>query len=162
MFYSWYASDTQKPVSSSAYVLIPQKFGGGYIEEHNYKGDGIFGGQNIYELVADWNKDALSEKNDKIWLKPNEKSFAQTVEGKQAYSIACKVYRQKTRAWRSFKSQTVKQMKNLYGENYKANLGLDIACYDEQNEILPFPIKITEKPALYEAMNFSRFYIEEE
>lgn len=38
------------------YVLVPKEFGGGHIEEDNYEGYGVFGGHDIYELVAQWNK----------------------------------------------------------------------------------------------------------
>lgn len=160
--FSWYASDTGNLITDTAYVLIPKAFGGGYIEEHNYKGDGVFGNQNIYELIADWNKEALTIKDDKVWLKPVNKHFANTEEGRQLFSAAWKSYKSKIKAWKNFKYQAEKQMKNTFGENYKFNLGIDIACYDSQNKHLPFPIKITEFPSVYENTKFSKFCIDGE
>lgn len=62
-FFSWVTADTNVSISNRysdkgafpVYVLIPEEFGGGYIKEENYEGFGIFGGQDIYELIARWN-----------------------------------------------------------------------------------------------------------
>ena len=43
------------------------------------------------------------------------------------------------------------EMADKYGNDWKRILGIDIACYDEQNEALPYPIKITHNEnAIYE------------
>lgn len=62
-FFSWLTCDTKRSISNNCsykgtfpvYVLIPQEFGGGYIEEKDYEGYGVFGGKDIYDLVAHWN-----------------------------------------------------------------------------------------------------------
>ena len=62
-FFSWKTSDTNRSISNvhssrgafKVYVLIPNEFGGGYIEEDSYDGYGRFGGEDIYALVARWN-----------------------------------------------------------------------------------------------------------
>lgn len=42
-------------------------------------------------------------------------------------------------------------MKEKYGDDFKRNIGIDIACYDEQNFTIPYPIKIThDANAVYE------------
>ena len=59
-----------------SYVLVPEEYREKYgdvdsphhIEHDYYMGDGIFGRYDIYDLVADWNKDSLRERlglNDK-------------------------------------------------------------------------------------------------
>jgi hypothetical protein len=105
-FFSWKTSDTNRSISNQyssrgtfpVYVLIPQEFGGGYIKEENYEGYGVFGGKDIYTLVANWN---CPEK--------------------------------------------------CVGDDDKdRDIGIDIACYDEENDKLKYPIKITEKPMKYE------------
>lgn len=71
-FFSWKTSDTNKSISNiyssrgtfPVYVLIPEEFGGGYIEEINYEGYGNFGGQDIYSLVARWNNPELCNGDD--------------------------------------------------------------------------------------------------
>ena len=63
-FFSWMTCDTNRSISNTyssrgtfpVYVLIPKEFGGGHIEEDNYEGYGVFGGHDIYCLVAQWNK----------------------------------------------------------------------------------------------------------
>lgn len=105
-FFSWKTSDTNKSISNTysskgsfpVYVLIPQEFGGGYIEECNYEGYGEFGGQDVYALVARWNKPELCNGDDE----------------------------------------------------HDRGIGIDIACYDEDNEKLKYPIKITERIIPYE------------
>ena len=62
-FFSWKTSDTNVSISNKyssrgafpVYLLIPEEFGGGYIEEDDYEGYGIFGGRDAYALVAQWN-----------------------------------------------------------------------------------------------------------
>ena len=44
-------------IGEEAYVLIPKEFGGGHIYESRYDGYGNFGGKDIFELVADWNRE---------------------------------------------------------------------------------------------------------
>ena len=34
------------------------------------------------------------------------------------------------------------EMREKYSDDYKRIIGIDIACYDEQNASLPYPIKI--------------------
>lgn len=41
-------------------------------------------------------------------------------------------------------------MKEKYGRNYLREIGIDIACYDEDNAVLKYPIKITTKEMEYE------------
>jgi hypothetical protein len=42
-------------------------------------------------------------------------------------------------------------MKEKYGEDYKRSIGIDIACYNDQNAALKYPIKIAErKNSVYE------------
>lgn len=47
-------------VADDVYVLVPKEFGGGHILETEYDGYGNFGGHDIYDLVADWNKEYIT------------------------------------------------------------------------------------------------------
>lgn len=105
-FFSWKTSDTERSICNAysgrktfpVFVLIPKEFGGGYILEENYEGYGVFGGQDIYALVARWNcpeRCSGRDEEDRI-------------------------------------------------------IGIEIACYDEDNAKLKYPIKITAKFKEYE------------
>lgn len=62
-FFSWITSDTNKSISNAytkrgalpVYLLIPKEFGGGAIYEDDYEGYGEFGGEDAYDLLAQWN-----------------------------------------------------------------------------------------------------------
>lgn len=73
-FFSWKTSDTKESISnkysvlgtSTVYVLLPD---GGHIKESHYEGYGVFGGHDIYALVAQWNcpeKCTGDEQHDRI------------------------------------------------------------------------------------------------
>lgn len=116
-FFSWITSDTKRSISNMyscrgtfpVYVLIPEEFGGGYIEEKSYQGYGNFGGRDIYALVAQWNKPELCKNKDGSWKSDED----------------CR------------------------------SIGISIACYDQDNQKLHYPIKITEYPTKYEAATVS-------
>ena len=63
--FSWYASDTHRAIRSEnpfpVYALRPD--GAPFLEE-SYEGYGVFGGQDIYDLVADWNRKYLAAHPD--------------------------------------------------------------------------------------------------
>ena len=47
-------------------------------------------------------------------------------------------------------------MSQKYGKDWKRDIGIDIACYDEQNEDIPYPIKITSKVMEYDSVSPSK------
>ena len=69
--FSWLDCITEEQIVDdkhrNVYVLIPKEFGGGHIVEHCYDGYGHFGGEDIFDLVAYWNRDILSEKPNFIF-----------------------------------------------------------------------------------------------
>lgn len=115
-------------VPRKVYVLVPKEFGGGHITETCYDGYGNFGGCDIYDLVVDWNigdlEHILRHKDEfrSGWVSRYEDAFIALKEGKA-----------------------------LPDGVDKRSLGIAIACYDEDNELLRYPIKIThDKDAVYE------------
>lgn len=84
-------------VPRKVYVLVPKEFGGGHIEETCYNGYGDFGGNDIYELVVDWNKAHLDEyRKDKTfegeWFQKMgsvEEAFEKMEKRVIGISIAC-------------------------------------------------------------------------
>lgn len=63
-FFSWMTCDTRRSIANRyssrktfpVYVLIPKEFGGGHLMESDYEGYGVFGGEDVYALVALWNR----------------------------------------------------------------------------------------------------------
>lgn len=60
--FSWITSDTEESIGAvgtgherMVYLLIPDAFGGGSFKEDAYEGYGVFGGHDVYEVVALWN-----------------------------------------------------------------------------------------------------------
>lgn len=116
------------------YVACPD---GTYLKEEYYDGYGIFGGKDIYDLVVDWNKDnlvdILSNKNYKLHcdgsrLIPVAQAF---IEGKSEEEIR-KIY-----------AEVGGPFARSVPQDWKRNIGIAIACYDEDNARLKYPIKIT-------------------
>lgn len=180
--YSWLDCITKKPVKCgkavNVYVLIPAEFGGGTIKETCYNGYGDFGGCDIYELVAEWNRDKITDKIiDKLESleKPQRENFCglwffeaeeMQKEGKTAEEIkeADEAARDEhyTRALNryNYEIQMLNDFRNgleddemiaKYGEDYLREIGINLACYDKDNKHLAYPIKIThDAGAIYE------------
>ena len=66
--FSWLDCKTKEQVVDNklrdVYVLVPKEFGGGHLLERRYNGYGIFGGRDIYALVAEWNRPELCIGNE--------------------------------------------------------------------------------------------------
>lgn len=137
--FSWLDCVTEEQIIDNkvkdVYVLVPKEFHKEYgerIKEYCYDGYGNFGGYDIYDLVADWNREYLSKHPEheatdtKVSEKKWYKAYADLSKSREevAEKALCK-------EWRS--------------------IGIDIACYDEDNAKLPYPIKITYNDnAIYE------------
>lgn len=138
--FSWIYSDTNKQLiddkEADAYLLVPKKFQHKYgkaIYEGCYEGYGVFGGQDVYDLVAEWNKDCIPEIIRRIrngtWHCTVGKKDIANLEGYYIDAdIDCEV------RW----------------------LGIIMACYDEDNFALEYPIKITSKAMSYEEADASK------
>lgn len=120
-------------VVADSYLLVPPPFQSKYgkaIKETCYDGYGNFGKYDVYDLIIEWNKDfipmIIKQRNGKV------------ADGKDMY---------------------INDLMNYYeGKEISVPLrylGIDIACYDEDNESLPFPIKITSVPCEYDSVGAS-------
>lgn len=130
--------------SLPCYVLIPKEFGGGHICEFNYDGYGHFGCYDIYDLVFEWNRNYLQNFFDNLdtWecgFSDNElKALEKASKEKVKVSFD----------WEDYEYD--------FDGIEKRELGIVLACYDEDNSRLKYPIKITHNPkATYEDCGFS-------
>jgi len=134
--FSWIYSDTNKQVidnkRADTYLLVPKPFQKKYgkaIYESCYDGYGRFGryDYDIYDLIPEWNKEMIPEIIRRIkdgnWKCSTSEN---DVTNLQAYydgkEIDCEL------RW----------------------LGIVMACYDEDNAALEYPIKITTREMEYE------------
>lgn len=127
----------------NVYVLIPKEFGGGHILETRYDGYGHFGGHDIFDLVADWNREYLTEDFELPYSKTKLKD-----------TEWAKFYFDHSNSRKEIEEKVCANSDRNYFE-YRY-IGIALACYDEDNEALPFPIKITYDPhACYELCSVS-------
>lgn len=150
--FSWITCDTKEQVVNNeikdVYVLVPKEFGGENILEQCYDGYGIFGRYDIYDLVADWNKNYITIEN---LIKPDRKRYGNRPEDEELFKTALEEYEKNCKKLEDFKVLSDKEMKEKYGEEFKREIGISIACYDEQNAMLKYPIKIARlKNSVYE------------
>lgn len=157
--FSWKYCDSKNRMicgkQKNSYLLIPAEFGGGHIVETYYDGYGHIGCVDVYEAVADWNRKYLTEEMINV---PDRRSWDDTHEGQERYVRAIMKYHYRRRRLMDFhngKSGTV--MRKKYGEDWKREIGIDIACEDKDNARLKYPIKIAEKEdSVYEKCRYSK------
>ena len=178
--FSWIYSDTHKQllddVYAETYLLVPKPFQEKYgkaIYEGCYDGYGNFGRSDVYELVALWNRENLpsetralrlpkveeygglfdSEKEElrKKGMTEEEIKKADAEKQQEYCDKAILRYKKVLLRNKDFANNVPDNvMKEKYGRNYLREIGIDIACYDEDNAVLKYPIKITTKEMEYE------------
>ena len=179
--FSWIYSDTNKQLfdnyKADTYLLVPPPFQEKYgkaIYEGCYDGYGRFGKYDVYDLIAEWNREFLSE--DMLRDKPKLENYgglydfekrslaeqgyseeeinAKDLEQKQKYfENGMARYKESVQRLLDYKSGlSDAEMAKKYNKDWKREIGIDIACYDEQNASIPYSIKITTKPMAYETV----------
>lgn len=166
--FSWCTSDTRKSIPSvidayegapgTVYLLNP--FGKPYRED-DYKGYGEFGSRDVFELVAEWNREYLSSA---ILEKPKipEGFYGEGVgavhEMKLArYNALCAAIEDYAHG------ATDEQMETRHraifdvtlGPDWKRCLGIALTSSEERHVKLKYPIKIVEKPCAYDKAGIS-------
>lgn len=134
-FFSWKFADTKNKkrliIEKAAYVLCPD---GTVLYEPWYNGYGIFAGKDIYDLVADWNREFLSRNPDFIVKSENKKVCDFVWYPK---------YSDLTLTPREIERQLREEGKWHSSTEFR-DIGISIACEDENNKALPYPIKICQ------------------
>ena len=132
--FSWIYSDTNKQLidnrKADTYLLVPKPFQEKYgkaIYESCYDGYGRFGRYDVYDLIPEWNKEMIPEiirriKDENWKCSTSENDITNLQNYYEDKPITCEL------RW----------------------LGIVMACYDEDNFALEYPIKITTKEMEYE------------
>lgn len=131
--FSWKFADRDNKrrlkIGREAYVLCPD---GTSLYEENYDGYGNFGGKDIYDLVADWNREFLSQNPD----------FVIRSTGVKVSSYKWYLYYADLALSSKEMEKRLREEGWWYGCTVYRDIGIDIACCDEDNEALQYPIKI--------------------
>lgn len=142
-YFSWIYSDTGRQMLigkvKDSHLLVPFKFRSVYgdsILEACYGGYGRFGIYDVYELVADWNRDMIPEiirrmnnHNWGAWDRKVDIGFLQNY-----YNNGPDALSKDERRW----------------------VGILMTQTDELNTSLEYPIKIVENPVMYRMAEPSR------
>lgn len=136
-------------VGHQGYLLLPD---GSFLREPCYDGYGNFAGQDVYTLVADWNREFLASHPDFVipqhpagevpgkrvseffWYGPYADLSMDQAAASEAIFEAAKKAAEVPGCWAPLDKDEVWRY-----------IGIDIACYDDQNAALPFPIKVCSR-----------------
>lgn len=114
-------------LGESGYLYCPD---GTILHEPSYEGYGEFAGQDMYDLVADWNRPFLSKHPDFEIL-----GMSIPISKAEWYPA----YADLSKSREEVIASAASSLCDWRG------IGIDIACYNWQNEKLPYPIKIAKK-----------------
>lgn len=132
--FSWYFADKKQRLINGewrdSYLLVPPEFQNEYgkaIHETHYEGYGVFGGYDVYELIAKWNRSEIPEIVGKM----------------KAGEWVC-----------TASEEDIEKLIAYYKAETKVSdlrwLGIMMACYEEDNFALKYPIKITTEEMEYD------------
>ena len=106
---------------------------GGILETKQYNGYGIFAGKDVYRQVMEWNRPYLSE-HPGHFLPENKRRVSEC--------FWYPVYADMSIPLNQVIVKLRKKNRNLPECYELRDIGIDIACEDKNNQVLPFPIKI--------------------
>ncbi len=152
--FSWMFADTNNEkalcIGHPGYLVRPD---GSFFLERCYDGYGRFGSQDVFDLVADWNREFLSRNPD--YIVPQHGT---TVQADGSYKEAeCKPVSsfEWYPAYSDLSLNRQEVVKRSGISEYRI-IGIELACYNDQNEKLPFPIKVCESPCGYYSLPASK------
>lgn len=163
-------------VKHDSYLLVPLEFQDQYgeaIYDDCYNGYGRIGRYDVYELVAIWNRQWLPKETtvmkkpvledfEGLWnfnkeelrksgLSDAEVEALDYEKRSRPYNRALSRYKRDLQMLEDFESGCSDgDMKAKYGDEYLREIGINIACYDEDNKNLKYPIKIVDELCGYD------------
>lgn len=156
--FSWMFADKNNEknlkIDHKGYLLTPSNE---TLKACPYEGYGEFDGYDVYDLVAIWNRDYLSKHPEFEVPQHGGKWDEET----GSWVSNPKTKRIDEYPWYKYyanMSLTVKEMMDKIAEDEEVKkflvfvelrcIGIEIACYDDQNAALPYPIKIVSKSGI--------------
>ena len=175
--FSWLTSDDMKPIvtgkEKDVFLLFPKSYENiikdCHIKESLYGGYGVFGGEDVYEVAAELNREYLSEElleeaptldnfaglydfeKDELRKEGKSEDEIKNIElskKEKYFQIALNLRKKMINSMLDYKYGVTSDdvMSERYGEGWKREIGIAIACYNEQNASLHYPIKIVSNP----------------
>ena len=136
--FTWtFADDGRKKLNydHKGYIACPD---GTFIEEPCYNGYGRFNGFDIYDLVVEWNKKDLKNIFQRL-KKEDPKHFGLGLE-----NIAIAYADDNIQEVTKLVNKMAERMGQWFLSDWKRNIGIAIACNDDDNKALRYPIKISQ------------------
>ena len=140
--FTWkFADDRRKRLQygGKGYIAMPD---GSFIGTDCYGGYGMFGSHDAYDVVTDLNKPYLDKVFADLEVRHPDGFF-----GSDLKDIAI--------AYMNDDEELRKKLLEEYDDRFgwikpdwKRNIGITIACMEEDNEKLPFPLKIVSTTSL--------------
>ncbi len=147
--FSWkFADDDSKRllIGHEGYVLTPDShclYTKAYDGYGHFFENGSSEPEDIYELIAFWNRNYISRS----MLKPIEIS-AEYCRSEEDFEKIKEGFFFTINRLLDYKQYSDEQMCKKYGNGWLRLIGIDIACSDDQNSALHYPIKIVSKKGL--------------
>ena len=138
--------------------IITTNDGYTFIAEHYYDSYGHFGSHDIYDVIVDINKGHLAESLEKIFNQKIEK--IKTNEYNQSEEKLNDWIERETKEYNIYReickmadndsdeakiSEKFKELYNPFNNEWKRMLGIQLACNEEDNKLLYYPLKITSE-----------------
>ena len=112
-----------------------------YIEETNYDGYGTFGGKDAYELVAEWNRQDIS---DIFAKKYGEYGIDGNIDVIYEFAtMFCKGISDEEITQKAKEMADSGKIQRYLVFDWKREIGIEIACDPDNNAALKYPLKIT-------------------
>lgn len=130
--FSWIYSDTKKPmlIGNPGILVLPD---GGFLEAGAYHGYGTFAGKDVYELAMKWNRPYLSE-HPEHFLTESKKTVSEYFWYPVYADLSIPLDRM---------TEKLREENEKLADCFELReIGIAIACGDEDNRKLPFPVKI--------------------
>ena len=133
--YDWLEEDK---IGYSGYAKIVCPDGTEYATSY-YHGDGMFGCVDAYDVIVDMNKEDLPR-------------IIKKYEGKEPFFCECAKLLSEGKTDEQVTDFAYNKVKKAYGDEegrdwlykeWKRNIGIMMCCYDEDNDSLTYPLKIT-------------------
>ena len=142
-------------------IVVNRSTGYAFVKENFYDGYGMFGEHDIYEVVVEINKGYLVECINKVMdanldeTKTDGYQDEMVRKRKLWIEIATKYEADASEEELEelFGTEYYKDSPNLWNE-WKRHLGIFLACYKRDNELLHFPLKVVSstRKVIYEQL----------